>query len=49
MYIKLREASIVDSLWRGDLQIIPNAGHLAQWEQPERFNRLLEEFIEEVR
>ncbi len=36
------------SLWRGDLQVIPDAGHLALWEQPEKLNRLLEEFITEV-
>ncbi len=36
------------SLWQGRLQVISEAGHLAQWEQPERFNILLEEFITEV-
>ncbi len=35
------------SLWRGDLQIIPDAGHIPQWEQSERFNGILEEFITE--
>ena len=43
----LRELQM-PSLWRGDLQIIPEAGHLPQLEQPERLNSLLEEFITEV-
>lgn len=29
------------------LEILPNAGHLPPYEIPERFNRLVEEFIEE--
>jgi pimeloyl-ACP methyl ester carboxylesterase len=33
--------------WRGAVQVIPDAGHAPQWEQPERFNALLEAFIEE--
>ncbi len=36
------------SLWRGDIQVIPDAGHIPQWEQAEKLNRLLEEFITEV-
>ena len=36
------------SLWRGELQLIENAGHAPQWEQPERFNELLAAFINEV-
>ena len=36
------------SLWRGDLQVISDAGHIPQWEQPEKFNGILEEFITEV-
>lgn len=35
----------IPTLWRGDIQIIPDAGHTPQWEQPERFNSLLDEFI----
>lgn len=38
----------IPTLWRGEIQIIPDAGHTPQWEQPEAFNLLLEEFIEEV-
>ncbi|MFA6498439.1 MAG: alpha/beta hydrolase [Desulfurivibrionaceae bacterium] len=33
------------TLWRGEIQIIPDAGHTPQWEQPEQFNRLLMEFV----
>ena len=33
------------TLWRGSIQMIPNAGHAANWEQPEQFNALLEAFI----
>lgn len=35
------------TLWRGEVQVIPNAGHAPQWEQPEAFNALLAEFLEE--
>lgn len=38
----------IPTLWRGKIQIIPDAGHTPQWEQPEAFNSLLEEFIEDV-
>lgn len=33
------------TLWRNEVQIIPAAGHAPHWEQPERFNALLEAFI----
>lgn len=36
------------TLWRGVVQRIPDAGHAPQWEQPERFNQLLEAFVKEV-
>ena len=32
------------TLWRGAVQEIPNAGHAPQWENPTRFNQLLDEF-----
>jgi len=32
------------TLWRGALQVIPNAGHTPQWEDPATFNRLLGDF-----
>lgn len=35
----------VPSLWRGAVQVIGGAGHAPQWEQPERFNALLAEFV----
>lgn len=38
----------IPTLWRGDSQIIPDAGHTPQWERPERFNSLLDEFIADV-
>lgn len=39
----------IPTLWRGEIQIIADAGHTPQWEEPERFNRLLLEFVEECR
>ena len=36
------------TLWRNSIQIIPGAGHAPQWEQPERFNALLDTFITDV-
>lgn len=32
------------TLWRGAVQEVPEAGHATHWENPEAFNRLLEEF-----
>lgn len=37
------------SLWRGEVQIIEDAGHAPHWEQPEQFNALLAEFVTDVR
>lgn len=37
----------IPKLWKGGIQIIPDAGHTPQWEQAERFNDLLKEFIED--
>lgn len=37
----------IPNLWRGEIEVIPDAGHIPQWEQPERFNALLEKFIED--
>jgi pimeloyl-ACP methyl ester carboxylesterase len=34
----------IPTLWRGEVQMVPDAGHAPHWEQPERFNRLLAEF-----
>lgn len=36
----------IPALWRGEVQIIPDAGHTPHWEQPEEFNFLLTEFIQ---
>lgn len=36
------------TLWRGAVQTIEDAGHMPQWEQPERFNKLLELFLEKT-
>ncbi len=36
------------TLWRDEVQVIENAGHAPHWEQPERFNRLLEDFAEDL-
>lgn len=38
----------IPSLWRGAVQIIAEAGHAPQWEQPERFNTLLADFVADV-
>lgn len=36
------------TLWRGKVQVIADAGHAPQWEQPERFNALLDAFVSDV-
>lgn len=36
------------SLWRGSVQMIPDAGHAPQWESPDRFNDLLNAFVVEA-
>jgi pimeloyl-ACP methyl ester carboxylesterase len=33
------------TLWRGQVQLIPGAGHAPQWEQPAAFNSLLAAFV----
>ncbi|NJN15186.1 MAG: alpha/beta hydrolase [Oscillochloris sp.] len=35
------------TLWRGEVQLIADAGHAPQWEQPERFNALLDAFVQD--
>ena len=37
----------IPRLWRGEIQVIPDAGHAPHWEQPERFNSVLMQFIAE--
>lgn len=34
------------TLWQKSVQVIPEAGHIPQWEQPQAFNELLVRFIE---
>jgi pimeloyl-ACP methyl ester carboxylesterase len=36
------------TLWRNDIQIIPNAGHTPHWEQYEIFNSMLIQFIADL-
>jgi pimeloyl-ACP methyl ester carboxylesterase len=33
------------TLWRGEIQVIPGAGHAPHWEQPDAFNTLLAAFV----
>ena len=40
----IRELDI-PTLWRKQIQIIPDAGHAPHWEQPAVFNGLLDDFI----
>lgn len=35
------------SLWKNEVQIIKDAGHSPQWETPDEFNSILEEFVNE--
>lgn len=35
----------IPSLWRSKVQVIANAGHAPHWEQPDKFNALLAEFV----
>ena len=39
----------VPTLWRGEVQIIEDAGHIPQWEKPEVFNKLLGDFLQETK
>lgn len=36
------------TLWRGAVQVVDGAGHATQWENPEAFNRLLDEFASSI-
>jgi len=35
------------SLWKNEVQVIKDAGHSPQWETPDEFNTILEEFVKE--
>lgn len=39
----------IPTLWKGEIQLIPGAGHAPNFNTPDRFNALLEEFIEDCR
>lgn len=43
----IRELAI-PTLWRNEIQIVHDAGHALQWEQPGVFNAMLMKFIEEL-
>ena len=36
------------TLWRGAVQMIPDAGHTPQWETPKVFDALIEAFVKET-
>jgi pimeloyl-ACP methyl ester carboxylesterase len=36
------------SLWRHEVQIIGSAGHAAQWEQPQAFDKLIDDFASSI-
>lgn len=38
----------MSSLWHDSVQMIPDAGHAPHWEQADKFNALLEAFIQDV-
>lgn len=42
-------ALTLPTLWRDAVQVVPDAGHAVHWEQPERFNALLEAFARQCR
>lgn len=39
----------IPALWKVAIQVIPDSDHAPQWEQRERFNSLLREFIKDCR
>lgn len=36
------------TLWRGELQFVPGAGHAPHWERPREFDALLEAFLQDT-
>jgi pimeloyl-ACP methyl ester carboxylesterase len=42
------QALTIPTLWRGTVQIVPDAGHTPHWEQPRHFNALLDAFLAET-
>jgi len=43
-YLRFIEKDL-PTLWQGETIIVPESGHIIQWEKPEEFTRLLREFI----
>ena len=41
-------AVAMPTLWRGAVQMIPDAGHTPQWETPQIFDALIEAFVKET-
>jgi pimeloyl-ACP methyl ester carboxylesterase len=39
---------VMPTLWRGAVQMIPDAGHTPQWETPQVFDALIETFVRET-
>ena len=37
------------SLWRGQIQVIPNAAHAVHWEAPGLFDAVVREFVDDIR
>lgn len=36
------------NLWRGKVHVIPDAGHAVQMDQPDKFNALLNDFLQDI-
>jgi pimeloyl-ACP methyl ester carboxylesterase len=39
---------VMPTLWRGAVQTVPDAGHAPQWETPEAFDALIEDFVNDT-
>lgn len=45
---ELKEKGYLSTLWQNEIKMIKNSGHASQLEQPEAFNKMVEEFILDV-